>query len=100
MNVGLWLFAVLIIELIAILCVAYLSFIGFFDPMRTLTKVAVWMMTFGLMVQIMRTLHYFQVGAYPVDTYFPLWVTKDIGASLLVLDLVILHLKSKPAPDS
>lgn len=94
MNVGAWLFVVLVIELAAILVVAYLSFIGFFEPMRTLTKAGLWMMTFGLMVQIMRTLHYFEVGSYPVDTFFPLWVTKDLGASLLVLDLLIPHLKT------
>lgn len=100
MNVAGWLFAVLVIELVAIFVVAYLSFIGFFDPMRVLTKAGLWMMTFGLMVQIMRSLHYFQVGAYPVDTYFPLWITKDLGASMLVLDLLILHIQSKKATKS
>lgn len=91
MNVGAWLFAVLVIELAAIIAVAFMSFIGFFEGMRPLAKVGIWMMTMGLMVQIMRTLHYFEFGAYPVDTIFPLWVTKDLGASLLVLDLLLLN---------
>lgn len=94
MNVGVWLFIVLLIEIAAILAVAYLSFIGFFEPMRALTKAGLWMMTFGLMVQIVRTLHYFEFGSYPVDTFFPIWVTKDLGASLLVLDLMIVHFKT------
>ena len=93
MNVGAWLFAVLIIELIAIMLVAYLSFSGFFHEMRPAAKIGVWVMTTGLMVQIMRTLHYFEFGAYPVDTIFPLWVTKDIGASLIVFDLFLLSRK-------
>lgn len=91
MNVGFWLLAVLVIELVAIFGVAYMSFTGFFEGMRPLAKVGIWMMTTGLMVQIMRTLHYFEFGAYPVDTIFPLWVTKDLGASLLVLDLLLLN---------
>ena len=93
MNVGAWLFAVLVIELIAILLVAYLSFSGFFHEMRVIAKIGIWVMTTGLMVQIMRSLHYFEFGAYPVDTIFPLWVTKDIGASLIVFDLFLLSSK-------
>ena len=57
MNVGAWLLAVLIIELIAITLVAYLSFSGFFHEMRPVAKIGIWVMTTGLMVQIMRTLH-------------------------------------------
>jgi hypothetical protein len=46
-----------------------------------------------LMVQIMRSLHYFEFGAYPTDTLFPLWITKDIGASLIIFDLALLHFR-------
>ena len=93
MNVAGWLLAVLVLELIAIVLVAYLSFSGFFEGMRIVAKIGIWMMTTGLMVQIMRSLHYFEFGAYPVDTIFPLWVTKDIGASLIVFDLFLLSKK-------
>jgi len=93
MNVGAWLFAVLILELIAIMLVAFLSFSGFFHEMRPVAKIGVWVMTTGLMVQIMRSLHYFEFGSYPVDTIFPLWVTKDIGASLIIFDLFLLFRK-------
>lgn len=91
MNVGAWLFAVLVIELAAIIAVAFMSFAGFFEGMRPLAKVGIWVMTTGLMVQVMRTLHYFEFGSYPVDTIFPLWVTKDLGASLLIFDLLLLN---------
>jgi hypothetical protein len=90
MSVGGWLMLVLIVELVAILCVAYLSFSGFFKTMRLLAKVGIFLMTTGLMVQIVRTLHFFEFGTYPVDTFFPLWVTKDLGISLVIFDLVLL----------
>jgi hypothetical protein len=50
-------------------------------------------MTTGLMVQVMRSLHFFEFGAYPVDTLFPLWITKDIGASIIIFDLALLHFR-------
>lgn len=81
---------VLIVELFAIACVAYLAFSGFFTPMRTLAKVGILMMTTGLVVQVARTLHFFEFGAYPVDTLFPLWVTKDVGTSIVIFDLMLL----------
>lgn len=92
-----WLLSVLVLELIAILTVAYLAFSGFFTGMRILSKVGIFVMTSGLMVQIMRSLHYFEYGSYPVDTFFPLWITKDIGASIIIFDLAMLHFrKAKP----
>lgn len=90
-NVGFWLLAVLVIELAAIFGAACMSFTGFFEDMRPLAKVGIWMMTTGLMVQVMRTLRYFEFGAYPVDTILSLWVTKDVGASLLIFDLLLLN---------
>jgi hypothetical protein len=95
MSVGTWLLAVLIMELVAIVCVAYLAFGGFFKGMRPLAKIGIFLITTGLMVQIMRTLHFFEFGAYPVDTFFPLWVTKDIGGSLLIFDLFLAYVQRK-----
>lgn len=97
MSVGAWLLIVLIIETIAILCVAYMSFSGFFSPMRLLAKIGILIMTTGLIVQITRSLHYFEFGSYPVDTFFPLWITKDIGASILVFDLMLLYFQNRIA---
>jgi hypothetical protein len=93
MTVFHWLLFVLILELIAILTVAYLAFSGFFTGMRMLSKIGIFVMTTGLMVQIMRSLHYFEYASYPVDTFFPLWITKDIGASIIIFDLAILHFR-------
>jgi hypothetical protein len=93
MTVIYWLIGVLIIELVAILTVAYLAFSGFFTDMRMLSKIGIFIMTAGLIVQIMRTLYFIDYGSYPVDTFFPLWITKDIGASIIIFDLAILHFK-------
>jgi hypothetical protein len=88
-----WLMSILVIELVAIFTVAFLAFSGFFTDMRMLSKIGIFVMTMGLMVQIMRSLHYFEFGAYPTDTLFPLWITKDIGASLIIFDLALLHFR-------
>jgi len=93
MTVTYWLITVLIIELIAILTVAFLAFSGFFSDMRMFSKIGIFVMTTGLIVQIMRTLYYLDYGSYPVDSFFPLWITKDIGASIIIFDLAILHFK-------
>ena len=88
-----WLMSILVIELIAVFVVAFLAFSGLFSDMRMLSKIGIFVMTMGLMVQIMRSLHYFEFGAYPTDTLFPLWITKDIGASLIIFDLALLHFR-------
>jgi hypothetical protein len=93
MTVLHWLMSILLIELIAVFVVAFLAFSGFFTDMRMLSKIGIFVMTMGLMVQVMRSLHYFEFGSYPVDTFFPLWITKDIGASIIIFDLALLHFR-------
>ena len=93
MSVLYWLIAVLIIELIAILTVAYLAFSGFFLDMRMFSKIGIFVLTLGLIVQIMRTLYFIDYGSYPVDSFFPLWITKDIGASIIIFDLALLRFR-------
>ena len=93
MTVTYWLIAVLIVELIAILTVAFLAFSGFFSDMRMFSKIGIFVMTAGLIVQIMRTLYFIDYGSYPIDSFFPLWITKDIGASIIIFDLAVLHFR-------
>ena len=62
MTVINWLLSVLIIELVAILTVAFLAFSGFFSDMRMFSKIGIFVMTTGLMVQIMRTLYFLDYG--------------------------------------
>ena len=93
MTVVYWLMAILVMELIAVFVVAFLAFSGFFTDMRMLSKIGIFVLTTGLMVQVMRSLHFFEFGTYPVDTLFPLWITKDIGASIIIFDLALLHFR-------
>jgi len=93
MTVVYWLMAILVMELIAVFLVAFLAFSGFFTNMRMLSKIGIFVLTTGLMVQVMRSLHFFEFGVYPVDTFFPLWITKDIGASIIIFDLALLHFR-------
>ena len=93
MTVVHWLMAILVMELIAVFVVAFLAFSGFFTEMRMLSKIGIFVLTTGLMVQVMRSLHFFEYGVYPVDTLFPLWITKDIGASIIIFDLALLHFR-------
>ena len=93
MTVIHWLMTILAMELIAVFLVAFLAFSGFFTDMRMLSKIGIFVMTTGLMVQVMRSLHFFEYGVYPVDTLFPLWITKDIGASIIIFDLALLHFR-------
>ena len=93
MTIVHWLMAILVMELIAVFTVAFLAFSGFFTDMRMLSKIGIFVLTTGLMVQVMRSLHFFEYGVYPVDTLFPLWITKDIGASIIIFDLALLHFR-------
>jgi nitric oxide reductase large subunit len=38
----------------------------------------------GLGVQTFRSIHYLQLGTYPIDFYFPTWIVKDAGFCLIV----------------
>jgi hypothetical protein len=35
-------------------------------------------------VQTYRSIHYLQLGTYPIDFYFPTWIVKDAGFCLIV----------------
>jgi hypothetical protein len=48
-------------------------------------------MVFGLVVQVIRSIHFLQHGSYPVDHYFPMWLTKDIGACILIYYYSFIH---------
>lgn len=51
------------------------------------------LLTHGLTVQIIRTVYFLQHGHYPADVFFPQWITKDLGASLLLFYFAFVHPK-------
>lgn len=89
MSVAITLWVVLVIEVAAVLCVAYLALSGLLEGVRFLSKVGILLATFGLVIQVVRTLYFSKHGVYPPDVIVPLWATKDLGISLLIFDLTL-----------
>ena len=95
-EIKLWLILVLLIEVPAIAMVAMhihlraaLHRMGFGPFM--LAGMA--MLTMGLFVQVGRTHHYLKFDKYPVDEWFPFWVLKDIGGSIMLFCLIRLAIR-------
>jgi hypothetical protein len=92
-EIKIWLVLVLLIEVPAIAMVALhnslyqkLKAVGF----DWLMLVGMYMLTIGLVVQVGRTNHYLKFNTYPVDEWFPFWVLKDIGGSIMLYCVVKL----------
>ena len=90
---AIWLGAVLVVEAIAILVAFWYLFMGNNQSLHPVLKVAVAFMVFGIAIQCFRTVHFFEFGRYPVDKYFPLWVTKDIGICIAIYYYAFIHPK-------
>jgi len=54
------------------------------QDMHILQKVGFALLVFGLVVQVVRSVHYLRFGVYPTDHYFPMWLTKDLGIMALI----------------
>jgi cytochrome b561 len=95
-EIKVWLILVLLIEVPAIAMVAChlqlraaLARMGFGWLMLT----GILLCTFGLCVQVGRSMNYIKFNAYPVDEWFPFWITKDIGISIMLFCLIRLAVK-------
>ena len=86
-QVAIWLAVMLVIEGVAIISVLWLGVSGKALKLHKLVGIGVILMALGLAVQIVRSLHYFEYGRYPVDHFFPLWILKDLGGSLIIFYL-------------
>jgi hypothetical protein len=89
-QIAAWLSVALIFQVIAI----FVAFIYVFmapNNFHWMLKLGFASMVFGLVVQIVRSIHYLDVGSYPVDHYFPLWLSKDIGSVLLIFYFSFVH---------
>jgi hypothetical protein len=78
-NVVLWLVLMLVAAAYFLPVAIIKVFLGDNDGMHWLLKAGFGFMTVGCTIQIVRSLHYIDTGAYPVDVFFPTWITKDIG---------------------
>lgn len=89
-QVTFWLIAMGAVELVAVFVALFYVFLGD-KGLHTVQKVGFAIMVFGLVVQLVRSLHYLQHGSYPVDHVFPMWITKDIGACILIYYYSFIH---------
>lgn len=89
-QVAVWLTIALVFQIVTI-AVAFVYVFAKPDGFHILLKIGFASMVFGLVVQIVRSIHYLDAGYYPIDRYFPLWLTKDIGAMILVYYFAFVH---------
>jgi hypothetical protein len=85
MEIQIWLAMILVIEIVAIFGVFWYIIKGSMKRLPSTIKVGVLMSTFGLGVQVVRTVYFLQHGHYPTDSVFPWWVLKDLGISVIIL---------------
>ena len=83
-QVAFWLITVLAFELVAVIVAMFCIFLRDNPPMHLTQKVGFALIVCGLVVQVVRSLHYIEYGNYPIDAVFPLWIFKDIGACVLI----------------
>lgn len=91
-QVAMWLTIVGIVGVAAILVAVFVIFTGENDY-HVMLKMGILFMVIGLGVQVVRSIHYLDNGYYPIDHYFPMWITKDIGSIILVWYFAFVHSK-------
>lgn len=82
-QVAVWLTIALVFQVVSIF-VAFIYVFAKPEGLHILLKIGFASMVFGLVVQIVRSIHYLDNGHYPIDRYFPMWLTKDIGIMLMI----------------
>ena len=70
------------------------------QEMHILQKVGVALLVFGLVVQVVRSVHYLQFGSYPIDRHVPLWLAKDVGIMVLIFFYSFVYPKRNKNADS
>jgi hypothetical protein len=96
LEIKIWLTLVLLIEVPAIAMVVLhtpllkrLEAVG----LDWVMAVGLYLSTIGLIAQVGRTNHYLKFNVYPLDEWFPVWVLKDVGISIIIFCVVRLALK-------
>lgn len=83
-QVAMWLTISMVASLFFIAVAFVFVFLREQNDMHILQKVGFALLVFGLVVQVVRSLHYLEHGFYPIDVYFPMWLTKDLGIMVLI----------------
>lgn len=92
-QVAFWLIVMMIVEIFAVGIAFFCVFPQDSDHLHILQKIGFTLLVFGLVVQIVRSIHYLENGFYPIDVHFPLWISKDIGASVLIFYYAFINKK-------
>lgn len=96
LEIKIWLVLVLLIEVPAIaMVVLHTPLLGKLKAVGLdwVMAVGLYLSTIGLIAQVGRTNHYLKFNAYPVDEWFPVWVLKDVGISIMIFCVTRLALK-------
>ena len=94
-QVEIWLSVILVVETIAVVVACNTVFVNENHHLHLLQKIGFAFLVCGLVVQVVRSLSYLNVGHYPVDKVFPLWITKDIGACILIYYYAFVDTRKK-----
>lgn len=90
-QIAFWLIFAGFFEIIAVFVAIFVVFPDEEKALHILLKNGFAMMVLGLVVQIIRSIHYLQHGYYPTDYIFPMWLTKDIGATVIIYYYAFIH---------
>lgn len=94
-QIAFWLITAGFFEIIAVFVAIFVVFPDEKQNLHIVLKSGFSLMVMGLVVQIIRSIHYLQHGGYPTDHIFPMWLTKDIGASVMIYYFAFIHGKQK-----
>ena len=92
-SVQAWLMLVMILSVPTILGMLILAPTHYIKDIDPWFKGAMLLITFGLIVQCIRSTHFFLYGSYPIDNIFPMWVTKDVGGIIFIVRTLYLRMK-------
>lgn len=91
-QVAFWLITVGVIEIAAVGVALFMVFPQG-HALHWLLRWGFALMVGGVVVQIIRSMHYLEHGAYPIDIFFPTWILKDIGIAMHVYYYGFIHPK-------
>lgn len=90
-SVATWLILIGFIEGLAVLLAMSMAISSHVQRLDSWYKFGSLLLVYGMCVQLFRSTHYLAFGIYPVDHFIPLWIAKDIGASIVVFRYAFLN---------
>jgi len=82
--VSFWLISVMIVSLVALALAMMFIYSTHWRTHDKIFRIGFILTCLGLGVQTFRSIHFLQFGYYPIDYYFPTWIVKDVGISMMI----------------